>query len=465
MFVGQGTIEYLVVIAVVVVIGLVVVGLLTTMANTDSASFTSIKVAQKIGKNGISVIDSVESNNGDSILVLKNVDSEPYTITKISSIVNNAEINPSVYDKQVPSQGQVAFSISDLNLACPCNEGDTRKKCTYKITALYSSGLTNTATIDVVTECSGNAIPSGGIDVAGLGDGTLNNPWVINSCKELQDVSQRVDGNYVLEADINCYETINWNAGAGFDPIGADYQFTGTFDGRGHKIFGLYIYRPSEQMIGLFQQPSRAIIKNVGLEDGTITGNTYVGGIAGVLTTSTLVQNVYNKNKIYATSWYAGGIVGYMQASSIITDSFNAGDVNVGYGMNRWYGGGIASFVQQSTIQNCYNVGSISGEDKVAGITSAVFMATAKNSFSTGKIFGFSTSTNGTIAVNIAGTINNIWWYDQAGDNAIACGTTCSISTTDTNFYSKNQTVYNGTPVWDFTNTWQENASDFPTFK
>jgi hypothetical protein len=466
---AQGTIEYLVVIGIVVVISLVVVGLLSNMAQNDESSFTSIKVAQRIGQNGISVTDSVESTSGNSVLVLKNVSSEPLTIQKISSVVNGAEVNPSVYNKQISSQSEVAFSLSNLNLACPCDGSTTRRKCTFRVEATTQTGMTQKATIEVVTDCTGSAVTPKNPDVAGLGSGTYADPWIVNSCLELQNVSQHVDGNFAMEADINCYNDTHtggvlWNNGEGFDPIGAGYQFTGTFDGRGHKITGLYINRTAEQMIGLFQQPSGATIKNLGLEDGSITGNTYVGGFAGVLTNSSVIQNVYNKNSVNATYWYAGGIAGYMQSSSIIKDSYNAGDINVTAGQ-RTYVGGIASLAQQSTIQNCYNTGTISGTDSLAGITSAVFMATAKNSYSTGKVFGTGTGTNGLIAANIAGTVTNLWWYNQAGDGATSCGVTCNISTTDTNFYSSNQAVYKGTPAWDFTTTWKENSNTFPTYR
>jgi NADH:ubiquinone oxidoreductase subunit 3 (subunit A) len=65
---AQGTIEYLVVIGVVVVISLVVVGLLTGLAsNSDTA-----KTAKKIGaySSGISVTDAAMDSSGDAIFVM-----------------------------------------------------------------------------------------------------------------------------------------------------------------------------------------------------------------------------------------------------------------------------------------------------------------------------------------------------------------------------------------------------------
>ena len=63
----------------------------------------------------------------------------------------------------------------------------------------------------------------------------------IGNCIDLQkignDVGYPLSGNYVLANDIDCSDTVNWNANAGFVPIG-NYatRFTGTLDGQNHKI-------------------------------------------------------------------------------------------------------------------------------------------------------------------------------------------------------------------------------------
>jgi len=43
----------------------------------------------------------------------------------------------------------------------------------------------------------------------------------ISSCEELQNIEDDLGSDYVLENDIDCSETVNWNGGSGFDPIGS----------------------------------------------------------------------------------------------------------------------------------------------------------------------------------------------------------------------------------------------------
>src|SRR6056297_2634281 len=68
----------------------------------------------------------------------------------------------------------------------------------------------------------------------------------ITDCQQLQDMRNNLSGSYYLANDIDCTATLSWNAGAGFEPIGTlDNPFTGSLDGKDHKIHGLYINRPA----------------------------------------------------------------------------------------------------------------------------------------------------------------------------------------------------------------------------
>ncbi|MFB8829498.1 hypothetical protein ACE0DR_09320 [Azotobacter sp. CWF10] len=63
-------------------------------------------------------------------------------------------------------------------------------------------------------------------------------------------------GNDIVASDIG-----NWNAGAGFEPIGsASTPFTGTFDGLGHMISGLTINQPTTDNVSLFGATQSATV-------------------------------------------------------------------------------------------------------------------------------------------------------------------------------------------------------------
>ena len=58
-------------------------------------------------------------------------------------------------------------------------------------------------------------------------------------------------------------------------------MFTGSYDGQGFYIEGLYINRPTTVEVAMFGFVNNATIKNVRLYGPEITGDTRVGAIAG----------------------------------------------------------------------------------------------------------------------------------------------------------------------------------------
>ena len=83
---------------------------------------------------------------------------------------------------------------------------------------------------------------------AGPGSGTPDGPYLITSCVELQAMNRNLARSYALANDIDCSDTVNWNGGAGFVPVGTYLvsEFTGDFDGQNHVITNLFINRPGD---------------------------------------------------------------------------------------------------------------------------------------------------------------------------------------------------------------------------
>jgi hypothetical protein len=103
----------------------------------------------------------------------------------------------------------------------------------------------------------------------------------ITNCTELQNIRNNLSDDYYLANDINC-SGFDYD-GKGFMPIGnPSNKFTGTFDGNGYKITGLYINRGSSQYVGLFGWADLGSeITNVSLEEVDINGSYSVGGLVG----------------------------------------------------------------------------------------------------------------------------------------------------------------------------------------
>ena len=133
------------------------------------------------------------------------------------------------------------------------------------------------------------------------GDGTKENPFEITSAAELYWLAEVVNGGKCSEyGDGNCSAelttnlTVNSNLlgenNANVDaetgeykgsapanvwtPIGTyDNQYTGTFDGKGNTVSGLYFNDESMHYVGLFGYiSSGATVQNVGVIDSYLRG-------------------------------------------------------------------------------------------------------------------------------------------------------------------------------------------------
>ena len=133
---------------------------------------------------------------------------------------------------------------------------------------------------------------------------------------------------FLQVADITFAHTTDWNnanstennyTAIGYYKASYDQKnFEGTYDGGGHTISGIRIYRnnntDSDNYQGLFGHvKSNGAIRNVNLSDTRITGRSTVGGIVGynmgIVEDCTVAANVCI-HQIYSGSIH-GGVVGY----------------------------------------------------------------------------------------------------------------------------------------------------------
>lgn len=144
--------------------------------------------------------------------------------------------------------------------------------------------------------------------------------WV-EDIEQLQAINTNLSGNYALRNSIDATATKDWNVvndtAQGFESIGSvQNAFTGKFDGLDYNIFNLNINRGTEDNVGLFGVVgSGAVINNVTLVGGSITGKNNVGALAGSVQGGAHISNVTNSASVTGAS-NVGGIVG----ASIGTD-------------------------------------------------------------------------------------------------------------------------------------------------
>lgn len=224
-------------------------------------------------------------------------------------------------------------------------------------------------------------------DVAG-GSGTVDDPYLIATCAQLQNMEKDPQAAYALPTDVDCSSSVWWNRTAGFFPVGYfGAGFAGSLDGRGHTIAQLSIARPHEDSIGLFSKLiAGAMVRNlrmqahiVGHDDvgaiagwsadalidhvtvsGVVQGRKAVGGVVGVnqgdVRFATKHSMVQGMNSV-------GGIAGWNYQGHSIADVTADGDVH-----GQAQVGGVAGVSHGSAIDRCVVRGSVQGDDHTGGI-------------------------------------------------------------------------------------------------
>ena len=110
----------------------------------------------------------------------------------------------------------------------------------------------------------------------------LRSEWsaAIGNSHQLQLMAMDLSTNYTLTQDIDFDTTFTDNSrsdmwatstgnGFGFEPIGNDSTpFTGTLDGQGYDIKGLYINRSSLMSVGMFGTIAGGEVRDVHLKNG-----------------------------------------------------------------------------------------------------------------------------------------------------------------------------------------------------
>ena len=229
------------------------------------------------------------------------------------------------------------------------------------------------------------------------GLGTINKPYMIYNCYQLQNMKYNLSSSYKLARNINCSITNEWNwfdGGVwsysegyylGFEPIGCGrtgnsisdgfcggrgygQSFTGGLNGSGFEISGLFINRSGEDDVSLIGSLKEGgTLTNLGMVDSVIVGKNTVGGIAGGVDYPATVSNCYNIRGSVDGSSAVGGISGNVDGA-IVSNCYNKGFVT---GVS--YVGGITGKVKSGgDVLNSYNKGFVTGVSYVGGIAGQV---------------------------------------------------------------------------------------------
>ena len=193
-------------------------------------------------------------------------------------------------------------------------------------------------------------------------------------------------------------------------PIGdhtKNLVYSGTFDGQGHKVTGLYLTgdlsnftSTSTYYTGLFGECDGVTLKNLSVYGKALCVTRFVGGLAGRICNvkaqrSSLVENCHNyvtfagdptnnqiyghgglvgtasgttfrgcSNRVNLTGYqgYTGGLIGSATGGVVLENCWNEGSVLLrGYAKGYEGVGGLVGSSQNTlTLTNCYNTGDVS---------------------------------------------------------------------------------------------------------
>ena len=265
--------------------------------------------------------------------------------------------------------------------------------------------------------------------------------------------------------------------------------FTGTFDGNGHKIIHFTI-NGSSKYLGLFGQIGTiGSVKNLGIENYSASGTSYIGGLAGCNSGGS-INNCYSTGTVSGSS-YVGGLVGYNTCDinyyhyGSISNCYSTGTVSGYYGDagglvgRNWFGtisncystgavssassasynvGGLAGY-NFGSINTCYSTGAASGSYCVGGLVGANEGSSIIKCYSTGEVSG-SNYVGGLVGNNPGGTITGSFWDVNTSGQMTSPG---GIGKTTVEMQTLSTFISAG---WDFLTIWDiVESQTYPFFK
>lgn len=314
------------------------------------------------------------------------------------------------------------------------------------------------------------------------GDGSESNPYLITNVTELQAMSAELDSHYKLANDIDAAPTREWNDKAGFEPVGDCHDhafsgpcqedtFTGSFDGDGHTIDGLYLNHDDSIDVALFGGVTAGTIENVHLMNVDITSEypgdggftVYTGGLVGY-NLGGEIQNVSVEGSIVSEN--NGGMIVGANGGGTIRNASSSGSIT---GEEAHVLGGIAGynrFITQSweraTVEHTYANSTVVNHqiaDESSHFQPAAgglvglndYSAAIRNSSAVGAVSGAETA-GGVVGVYLSGEIENVFaGVELASENSAGgvVGTGDTIGLASTRDYPPDNDAVIENSYWD----------------
>ncbi len=297
---------------------------------------------------------------------------------------------------------------------------------------------------------------------------------------------QNVSANAVLTADVDLEER-EWIPIGYYTYSNQLNVYSGKFDGQNHTICGLVIteYAPGE-MTGLFGKVNGGTLENFSVKGSITSSGDFVGGVVGYALNGTIVKNISSKvdvngvndvggiagknegtienccnlGSVSGTGNYVGGITGFN--SSKISCCSNSGSISSSsFNFGGIAGKNFSGMFSSALIINCYNTGNVSCEDRGdigGGIVGYNDRATVENCYSSGNINAPGSEVNGLIGRNT----NSSGSIIKNCYYLDSCGASDTLGSSKTNeqFKSGNVAYLLNIEVTDGSQAWYQNIDN-----
>jgi len=278
-------------------------------------------------------VDTIDDVNAASTTITMN---ENYSITA-NFVAQRVLTIESTGGGEVTSPGEGTFAYNEgmvVDLVAEAEEG-------YQFVEWNG----DVGAIDNIDDATTTIIMKDDYDI------TANFAVEIWDWNDLDAVRNDLGGSYLLMDDLDSttagyaeLASSTANQGKGWEPIGTDDPFTGSFNGQGYEIRDLFISRPEEDNVGLFGCVAEGVIESLGVVNAKVTGQDYVGGLVGQM-----IGHAGTMSDSYFTGsvtgeYNVGGLVGLYFGVAVSNSHYNYNEVLI----NR---------------QNIITIGALFGED------------------------------------------------------------------------------------------------------
>ncbi len=317
-------------------------------------------------------------------------DAEPISISGLNGDSTIGDVFKKLAEKGITASMNNGVITLTSNTLCDLTGTIAKKlfgndivelECTDEIHDFTMTQVSGTKYQYVSRNLTANSSPERVSEVSQL---VAGNKYHISSAEDLVALANFVKNGADTTGSIFMFDNdIDMSGVTGFEGIGTlENAFKGTVYGNGHVVKNMTINTTSI-VVGLFGYTNQATIKDLGVVDANVTGDSYTGILVGKAENSQ-ISNVYTSGTVTSNGSQIGGLTGELK-NSTATNVYSTADVKGNLNV-----GGLIGDSGGSIVEKAFATGKVTAtEGQVGGLIGAMENGgTVKNSYATGDVNG-----------------------------------------------------------------------------